>query len=97
MAMVKNLQFLFNHVPTTSINHYGLHIEASDEKYCWTRLVQCLLHSDAPLPERPSLTCSMQVPAHNRSQDDTDAEQPTTTTPRREDAPPPQAIPTATA
>ena len=63
MAMVKNLQFLFNHVPTTSINinRYGLHIEASDEKY-WTRLVQCLLHSDAPLPERPSLVACRSPP-----------------------------------
>jgi hypothetical protein len=59
--LVKNLQFLFNHVPTTSINRYGLHIEASDEKY-WTRLVQCLLHSDAPLPERPSLVACRSPP-----------------------------------
>ena len=43
-------------IETTTIDHYGSLKdwinEASDEKY-WTALVQCLLHSDAPLPERP--------------------------------------------
>ena len=54
--MVQNLQLLFKNMPTTTIDRYGSLKdwinEASDEKY-WTALVQCLLHSDAPLPERP--------------------------------------------
>ncbi len=55
-TMVQNLQLLFKNVPTTTIDRYDGSKdwinEASDEKY-WTALVQCLLHSDAPLPERP--------------------------------------------
>ena len=55
-TMVQNLQLLFKNVPNTTIDRYGSLKdwinEASDEKY-WTALVQCLLHSDAPLPERP--------------------------------------------
>jgi len=37
-TMVQNLQFLFDRVPTTSINHFGFLNEASDEKY-WTTSV----------------------------------------------------------
>ena len=59
--MVQNLQFLFDRVPTTSINRYGLLNEASDEKY-WTKLVQYLLHSDAPLPEHSSLVALSSSP-----------------------------------
>jgi hypothetical protein len=54
--MVRNLQLLFARVPTTTIDRYGSLKdwinEASNEKY-WTALVQCLLHSNAPLPEQP--------------------------------------------
>jgi hypothetical protein len=48
-AKVQNLQLLFNRVPTTPIHCYSLPKDwinkAFDEKY-WTKLVQCLLHSD---------------------------------------------------
>jgi hypothetical protein len=91
-TMVRNLLLLFARVPTTTIDHYGslkdwLN-EASDEKY-WTALVQCLLHSDAPLPERPPAwgapPCrSTRVPLlhapppADRDHDDSDAGQLTT-------------------
>jgi hypothetical protein len=56
-TMVRNLQLLFEWVPTTTINQHGSLKdwinEASTEKY-WTALVQCLLHSTAPLPEQPT-------------------------------------------
>ena len=61
-TMVQNLQFLFDRVPTTSINHYGFLNEASDEKYWTIKLVQCILHSDTPLPERPSLVALRSLP-----------------------------------
>jgi hypothetical protein len=55
-TMVWNLQLLFARVSTTTIDRYdslkAWINEASDEKY-WTALVQCLLHSNAPLPEQP--------------------------------------------
>ncbi len=68
--MVWNLQLLFQRVHTTTIDRYGSLKdwinEASDEKY-WTALVQCLLHSDASLPEQltpwgPTPCCITQVP-----------------------------------
>ena len=54
--IVRNLKLLFSRIPTTNIDRHGslkdwIH-EASNEKY-WNGLIECLLHSDAPLPERP--------------------------------------------
>jgi hypothetical protein len=55
--MVQNLQLLFEGVPTTTINRYrslkDWINEASNGKY-WTARVQCLPHSDVPLPEQPT-------------------------------------------
>jgi hypothetical protein len=89
---VRNLQLLFARVPTTTIDRYGSLKdwinEASNEKY-WTALVQCLLHSNAPLPEQPPAwgappCCSTRVPSPpapppaDRDHNDSDAGQPTT-------------------
>jgi hypothetical protein len=99
--MVQNLQLPFARVPTTTIDRYGSLKdwinEASDEKY-WTALVQCLLNSDAPLPEQPPAwevplrhsTCVPLPPAPpppDRDHDNSNAGQPTTPPRRR---PPPQ-------
>ncbi len=62
--MVQNLQLIFECVPTTTINRYGSLKdwinEASDKRY-WTVLVQCLLHFDAPLPERPTAWATVEL------------------------------------
>ena len=88
-------------MPTTTIDRYGSLKdwinEASDEKY-WNALVQCLLHSDAPLPERPPTwgptpRRSTRVPPPpaspptDRNHDHPDAGQPATPPRRR---PPPR-------
>ena len=90
-------------IETTTIDHYGSLKdwinEASDEKY-WTALVQCLLHSDAPLPERPPTwgptpCCSTHVPPPpalpptDRDHDHSDAGQ--LATPPRQRPPPQQS------
>jgi hypothetical protein len=100
-TMVRNLQLLFKNVLTTTIDRYGSLKdwinEASNEKY-WTALVQCLLHSDAPLPERPPTwgptpRCSTRVPppsappTMDSDSDHSDAGQPATPPRRR---PPPR-------
>jgi hypothetical protein len=98
--MVQNLQLLFKNVPTTTINRYGSLKdwinEASDEKY-WTALVQCLLHSYAPLPEQPPtwgptprrstrVPLPPAPPPTDRDHDHSDARQPAT--PLRQRPPP---------
>ena len=54
--MVHNIRLLFARLPTTNIDRHGSLKdwinEASNEAY-WNQLIQCLLHSDASLPERP--------------------------------------------
>jgi hypothetical protein len=49
-TMVQNLQLLFDHIPTATIDRYSSLKDrikvASNEKY-WTELVHCLLHSGA--------------------------------------------------
>ncbi len=91
-TMVWNLQLLFKNLPTTTIDRYGSIKdwinEASNEKY-WTALVQCLLHFDAPLPERPPtweptprrsthVPLPPASPPTDRDHDHLDAGQPTT-------------------
>ena len=55
--MVENLRLLFQDVNAVHINRYGslqdwIH-EASGKKY-WNQLVNCLLHPNTPLLERPA-------------------------------------------
>jgi hypothetical protein len=65
-TMVRNLQLLFNRVPTTSIHCYSLPEDwinkAFDEKY-WTKLVLCLLYSDLWCPS-PWATATSGPPTH---------------------------------
>ena len=101
--MVQNLQLLFKNMPTTTIDRYGSLKdwinEASDEKY-WTALVQCLLHSDAPLPERPPTwgpTCVAALVYLRHPRIGITTTQMLDSPQHRRDDAPPSAIPTVTA
>jgi hypothetical protein len=54
--IVKNLHLLFANMPEVTINNYSSLKnwirKASNEQY-WTRLIECLLHCQAPIPPQP--------------------------------------------